>query len=346
MNFIGCATLPQREALPVYNLHNASYLALSNLCASGGINWDYDTLSRTITLTRDAHKINMMLGDDLVLVDGRLVNLRHPVDIYQGIIVVPRRFKEEILDNLFKEYQPRPKPAALPSRIRKVIIDAGHGGKDPGAIGQSGLREKVVTLDIAKRLAKILEANGIDVVMTRSSDRFISLPQRVNIANNSGADIFLSIHANANRVRRLYGFEAYYVSGTVDDSKRALAAAQQAALKLENCSLTNTSLNLKAILWDMIYTHNRAESIELARSICKKVNRNLDTKILGVKDARFYILKGARTPAVLVETGFLSNRKEERMLRNGYYRQAIAESIAQGLISYGQEIAFREVSLR
>jgi N-acetylmuramoyl-L-alanine amidase len=222
------------------------------------------------------------------------------------------------------------------------VIDAGHGGEDPGAIGRSGLREKDVTLDIAKRLSKLLKAEGIEVITTRSTDRFVPLSSRVEVANRSKADLFLSIHANANRVKSLNGFEVYYVSSSTDDSKRALIAAQDAPLDLDSSCFADSSLNLKAILWDMIYTNSRAESIELARSICKTIDRNSDTRILGIKGARFYVLKGVRIPAVLIEVGFLSNAGEERMLKNSYSRQKIAENIVEGINDYAQELVLTE----
>ncbi|MDP3731516.1 MAG: N-acetylmuramoyl-L-alanine amidase, partial [Candidatus Omnitrophota bacterium] len=124
----------------------------------------------------------------------------------------------------------------------------------------------------------------------------------------------------------------------VSDSKRALYSAQHAALNLDKSSFTQSpSLNLKATLWDMIHTSNRAESVRLASDICSVVDLNCNTKVIGVKGAPFYVLKGAHMPAILVETGFLSNYQEERLMRNAYYRQQIAESIAQGIKKYARD---------
>jgi N-acetylmuramoyl-L-alanine amidase len=293
-----------------------------------------------VRLTKDYHKINLRVGDTLVLIDDNPSHLKNPVELYQGTVAVPLRFKEQILDPLLRESRSVPKANLALSKIRKIVIDAGHGGTDPGAIGRTGLREKNVTLDLVKRLNTILKSDGFQTVLTRSSDRFIPLPSRVDIANNSGADIFVSIHANANRVRSLKGFEVYYVSPSVDDSKRALLAAQEQVLNLDRKCFASNSLNLKTILWDMIYTENRAESIELSHSICNKVKLNLDTEILGIKGARFLVLKGTYMPAVLVEIGFLSNAQEEQLLKNGYYRQQMAEAIAQAIESYAQGLIF------
>jgi len=341
----GCASVPSKEAaLPVYNLNGASYLPLISLCDSRGIAWDYDAISKTVTLSQGTHIINLLVGDNLAMVDGRAQMLKYPVDIYQGTVVVPLRFKEEIIDALFEKTPAGTPAVSLRSRIKKVVIDSGHGGNDPGALGKSGLREKLVNLDVAKRICSLLKSQGIDVVMTRSNDQYVSLERRVEIANNSRADLFISIHANANRVKGLKGFEVYYISSDIDDAARAMLAAKSSDLNLANAILAERSLNLKAILWDMVYTYNRAEAVELARSICQAIDRNLGMKILGIKAARFQVLKGVQIPAVLVEMGFLSNSGEEGMLKNNYYRQKIAESIADGIKDYGYRLTIAEAN--
>lgn len=340
----GCATIPTTEALPAYNINGAVYYSLVSLCDSRNIDWQYDTFTRTAVLTSGLHKINLRAGDTFVLVDGRPLEINHPVDIYQGTLVVPYKFKEQVIDDLFKESYPLQKIAFPILKIKKIVIDAGHGGVDPGATGKSGLREKDVNLDIAKRLSILLRSEGIEVVMTRTIDRFVPLSTRVEIANNARADLFLSIHANANRVRRLNGFEVYYVAGTVSDSKRAYAAAKSAVLNLDSACFASQSLDLKAILWDMTYTYSRAESIELSRAICRSIDSNLGVPALRIKGAGFQILKEARMPAVLIEVGFLSNYDEERKLKNSYYRQKVVESIAQGVGDYARGFMLMEAS--
>jgi N-acetylmuramoyl-L-alanine amidase len=339
----GCATVPRREVLPTYNIGGVTYVPLLSLCDSENIAWEYDTFTRKVNLTKDAHKISLMVGERLVLVDGAEQYLKHPVDIYQGTAVVPYKFKEQILDTLFKKVYPQ---RQIPlSKIKKVVIDAGHGGTDPGSIGKLGLREKYVNLDIAKRLSSLLKSQGIDVMMTRSTDTFVPLARRVAIANNAKADLFISIHSNANRVRSLNGFEVYYVSPNVSDSKRALYSAQHEALDLDRAFFAySPSLNLKAILWDMIYTSNRAEALRLSQYVCRAIDNNLNTRVLGVKGGPFYVLKSVHMPAILIEVGYLSNYNEERLIRNSYYRQQITEGIAEGLRNYIRDSAFIEVA--
>lgn len=339
----GCATVPRREVLPTYNLDGVTYLSLISLCDSRNVTWEYDTFTRRFSLGKGQDRINLMVGDRLALVNDQVKTLNHPVDIYQGAVVVPYQFKKEIFDPLFGEPLVSPQRPLLP-KIKKIVIDAGHGGNDPGAIGKTGLREKQITLDIAKRLNKLLRESGIETVMTRTTDRFIPLSLRADIANNSAADLFISIHANANRVKGLNGFEIYYISPYTDDYKRAMYAARHAHLNIENSCFSSQSDVLKAILWDMIYNYNRGQSIKLARSICRNIGSALDTRILGIKAANFYVLKGANMPAVLIEVGFISNPQEESRLKNSYYRQQITEAIAEGIDSYSRNLSFAEAS--
>jgi N-acetylmuramoyl-L-alanine amidase len=341
----GCETVPPAEFLPTYAIGNISYTPLIALCESKGISWDYDTFTGLTTLNKNNHKINFRLNDTLIIIDGKPQHLKHPVQLYQGAIVIPSKFKEEILETIF--------PSAVASKeiqlplikIHKVVLDAGHGGSDPGTIGKTGMREKFINLDMAYRLKKILEDSGVEVVMTRSSDVFIPLERRVEIANKSKADIFISIHANANRVRSLNGFEVYYINSTFSlDSQRALESAKENPLDLENCSLLNRTLTLKAILWDMIYTSNRAEAVTLAKAICRQMSHDLDVRVIGTKSANFYVLKGTNIPSILLEIGFLSNQKEETRLSNSYYRQQLAEALAKGIQSYARDYRFTEAS--
>ena len=347
--FSGCATGPTKPAghaaLPVYNLNGASYVPLVPLCDTYGINWEYDTFTRTVVLTKDLHRFNLTIGEKMILADGRPENLTHPVEMYQGTVVVPIKLQERLV-TLFAKAMPQPAPLqeVCLLRIRKVVIDAGHGGNDPGAIGKTGVQEKNVNLDIAKRLGKLLSDAGFQVVFTRSRDNFIPLEQRVGIANSSGADLFLSIHSNANRVKGLNGFEVYYVSPALNDCRRALLAAKESRPALNTGTVAGDNLNLRATLWNLIYTACRAESMELARSLCRSIDRDLDTRVLGVKGANYYVLKGARMPAVLIEIGFLSNTREEKLLKNDFYRQQIAEAIADGIQSYARDYTIMEAS--
>ena len=343
----GCATVAPHVAVPAYSINGVTYYPLVNLCDLRGVDIKYDTLIHAAYLSKDAKRVNLRVGDELVLVNDNLVHLNSSIDIYQGTIVVPSQFKEQVFDVLF------PQVIATHHRLSherinliKVVIDAGHGGNDPGAIGRNGLREKDVNLDIVRRLGDLLRAEGVYTVFTRSSDRFIPLSTRVNIANKSGADLFISIHSNANRSRSASGFEVYYVAPSISDSKRAYMTARSASLHLKNAVFASNSQDLQAIIWDMIYTNSRAESIELSHSLCKVMDSCINANILGVKGARYQVLKGVRMPGILIEVGFVSNLNEERLLRTSVYRQKLAEGILEGIREYSQDMALVEVSSR
>ncbi|TRZ47758.1 hypothetical protein D4Q80_04675 [bacterium] len=342
LSFSGCATIPEGPVIPSYSLNGITYMPLIPLCEANGVKLEYDNITRTAVLSRGLHKVSLMVGDRTILVDGEPRYLNHPVDLYEGAVVVPAKLEEILNSIIIREGYSYTRPDLSLSRIKKVVIDAGHGGNDPGAIGRSGMREKAVNLDIAKRLAKILKDDGIQVLMTRSGDSAVSLENRVDVANNSQADFFISVHSNANRVRSLNGFEIYYLVSRNDDYKWLLSAAESTSLGLDPACFAGRSRNLKAILWDMVYTYNRAESLRLSRSICRSIGSNLQTKVIGIKRAGFYVLRGVRMPAILIEIGFLSNSDEERLLRNSYYRQQIADAIASGITNYVRDYAFTE----
>jgi len=343
----GCATVPPSSTIPAYSINGSTYYPLISLCQLRGVDMQYDTLISTAYLSKDAKRLNLRAGDSLVLVNDSPMHLSSPIDIYQGTIVVPKQFKEQVFDILFPQsVSTYRQPVRGKVKLSKVVIDAGHGGNDPGAIGKNGLREKDVNLDIARKLSDLLRAEGVHTVLTRSNDRFIPLSTRVSIANKSGADLFISIHSNANRSRSLCGFEVYYVAPSVSDSKRAYMTARSASLNIKNAVITNSSQDLEAIIWDMIYTNSRAESIDLAHSLCKVMDSSVDANILGIKGARFQVLKGVRTPGVLIEVGFVSNLNEEKLLRTSAYRQKLAEGILEGVRSYSQNMALVEVSAR
>jgi N-acetylmuramoyl-L-alanine amidase len=343
----GCATVPTGENITTYSIGGATYYPLVTLCDLRGVTMQYDALLRTACLSKDGQRVNLRVGDALVLVNDNAMHLNSPIDAYQGTIAVPRQFKEQIFDVLFRqETLVHRRTQTSKIRLNKVVIDSGHGGNDPGAIGRNGLKEKDVNLDIAKRLSSFLRAEGVQTVLTRSTDKFIPLSTRVNIANKSGADLFISIHSNAARSRSLCGFEVYYVAPSVSDSKRAALTARSASLNLKDTVFSSDTQDLKTIVWDMIYTNSRAESIELSHSLCKIMDASIDANILGVKNARFQVLKGITMPGILIEVGFVSNLNEERLLKTSAYREKLAAGILEGIREYSQNMALVEVASR
>lgn len=219
------------------------------------------------------------------------------------------------------------------SKIRRIVVDPGHGGHDPGAVGPNGIQEKDVVLAIGLRLRELFrEELGVDVVMTRSTDVFIPLEERTAIANKVGADLFLSVHANAAPNRLAAGIETYYLNLAKTD-KVAQLAAKENGTTLEKVSV------LQAILFDLMANYKLNDSAHLAdevqKSLCKKIRtRFSDVKNLGVKQGPFYVLVGASMPSILVETAFLSNAVEESRLKDPLYQETAAQGILEGVRSY------------
>ena len=221
-----------------------------------------------------------------------------------------------------------------------IVVDAGHGGKDHGAKSVTGIKEKEVNIKIAKHVKSILvNRYKYRVVMTRKDDTFISLKDRSKISNKCNADLFVSIHANAAKRESAHGIETYFL-GT-SHNKQALETAAR-----ENRGLVNSVKDdrVQQILASLITTTKINDSSRLASRVqeklfrsSKKVNRNL--KNLGVKEGPFYVLHGADMPSILVEVGFLTNRKEAKMLSKSQYVYRLASSIAEGIHKYLQDKA-------
>ena len=230
---------------------------------------------------------------------------------------------------------------ALGLKIKTVVIDPGHGGHDPGAIGPNGVKEKDINLKIAKELKKILDNKGKEigvekVYLTRSTDRFIPLEERTAIAKKYNADLFISLHCNASTNRRAAGSETYILSFT--KNKRSLEVAAR-----ENATTTKGLSDLDDILKKYLLSSKIEESEKFAAyvqsSIYNEVSRKYRAfKNKGVKRAPFIVLVGADIPSILVETSFISNPTEEKRLNNSRYRTRIAEGIYNGIKQYSSEI--------
>jgi N-acetylmuramoyl-L-alanine amidase len=225
-------------------------------------------------------------------------------------------------------------------KIRTIAIDAGHGGHDPGAIGRSGLKEKNITLDVAKRLAALVkERLGCNVIMTRDKDVFIPLEERPFIAKSKGADLFVSIHVNANRRRNARGIETYVQSLRASDREAMATAARENAMSTKKLSELKSELD--RIFADLTRDDKIEESLYLADSVqgslvnnLKTVNRHADDLKARIKRAFFYVLINTEMPSILAEIGFISNPDEERLLKQDSYRQAIAEALFKGVKKY------------
>lgn len=219
--------------------------------------------------------------------------------------------------------------------LQTVVVDAGHGGHDPGA-SHFGLKEKHLALDIAKRLRSELQQTGLNVVMTRQTDQFIPLSGRPALANRLQADVFISVHINANRNRRVSGIEVYYPRASV------VSANAPWPPSVASSEVAVPSTTIKQVLWDLVLGRARSQSHRLASAICHAMRSGLQVPCRGVKPARFVVLREAQMPAVLVEVGYVSNEAEARRLGSPDYRQAAAESIGRGVAAYIRERSARQ----
>ena len=223
----------------------------------------------------------------------------------------------------------RPIPASRPATLSHIVLDPGHGGEDCGAQGRHGLCEKVVTLDLALRVRKLLEAKGMRITMTREDDRKLTLEQRVEVAQQAGADLFVSFHINSSPNRSARGVETYVYGQSV--SNRTVADL----VKRENAEADYVDI----IVNDLQQRLHHDSSIRVAGSVEDELVSKLNVQGRSgkrVKEAPFYVLARARRPAVLLEVGFISNLEEEAKMRGSNWRQRVAESIADGLGQIGR----------
>jgi len=214
--------------------------------------------------------------------------------------------------------------------VRRIVIDPGHGGKDIGAKGyDKRYCEKQATLDIGKRVAELLkEQDGVEVLMTRDTDKYISLKYRTEFANRHNADLFVSIHCNSNPRSLATGTETYTYSARPSNKLAAVAAVN------EN-GYGNDLANIFADLHNKGYSRN---SYELAKRVEERIRDRLKQHLRHIQHAPFYVLRQVDMPAILIETAFISNKSEEIKLRDPYWRDKIAKAIVDGIVDYKQSV--------
>jgi len=235
-----------------------------------------------------------------------------------------------------KKYEYRVKPPTRIDRNKIIVIDPGHGGKDPGAIGYRGYKEKNVVLGIGRELRNILKARGYRVYMTRDRDHFVTLRNRTKFANRKNADIFISIHANAvskRHANKTYGLETYYLSKSRSKRAKRVAAVENSA------DLADMNYYGKESFLNTLNSHNiiaaNKLAIDLQRSTLSLLKKKYKhVKDAGVREGPFWVLVGAQMPAVLVEVGFVTNPREAKRLVNRTYQKTLAKGLANGVERY------------
>ncbi len=306
-------------------------IALSKFAKANNFSYTIRTFQDDILLRGREAEIILKLGSPYALINSRAYNLLSAVTYDKGEVYVSSRLKnywtEEDRSFSFPGFS-----GIVP--IRTIVIDPGHGGKDPGALSRWGLKEKDVNLDIAKRVKRILQESGFRVYLTRERDCFISLKERVLFSQRKKADLFISIHANANRSRSTRGFEVYYLAQKFTDTEAKALAAAENLCDQEQISL---SRDLKMIIGDMLNSENRRESLLLSQEVLDQA-RSLGIRVRNAKGAPFYVLKFNHAPSILVETGYLTNFYEAKMLKSGFYREQIAQAITAGVSAFKDRV--------
>jgi N-acetylmuramoyl-L-alanine amidase len=223
-------------------------------------------------------------------------------------------------------------------KIDKIVIDPGHGGRDPGARGRGNTREKDVVLDIAKKLKKIFEKKSdVQVFMTRETDEYISLKDRTQFANKKEGKLFISIHANWNRNSQVSGATTYFLGLAKSEEALDIAQRENEVIKYEGNGDDSNYSNEMKILATMAQNDYNKESQELAAMIQKDMEQHSGLADRGVKQAGFYVMVGASMPNVLVETAFLSNPREEKLLKSSSFQQKVAEAIFESVMRFKEK---------
>ncbi len=327
----GCAAVTTGRRPSAYRLSERNaYTELNSFCRIYKLNYHFNSLYDIVRLSSSDINVKLVLGSHYAFYNGRIISLKKPPYSYKGKIFIPA----ELAGSIFIKSL----PSALPSRalfpaanglkpisIRTIVIDPGHGGKDPGAISKRGLEEKSITIKIARYLERELEARGFKVYLTRNSDVYLTLKERVQFARSHKADLFISVHANSNHSSKIKGVEVYYLSDKYFDSE------SKAVVMAENAPFHSIrglySKDTQRIVWDLMCTENNTISLDFAKTVVSTL-RGMGFKVRPPKGAPFYVLKYAYVPSILVESGYLSNPSEEKLLRKPYYQKQVARGVA------------------
>jgi len=267
-------------------------------------------------------------------------NMTHDIIQQEGKYLLPAGFLKVILPLILKDRislqgDKLLATAPIDNSIRRIVLDPGHGGKDPGAVGYSKKHfEKEIVLELALKLKKKLEQQlDVVVLLSRDKDEFVSLQQRTKFANENHADLFISLHCNAHRNSKVDGVEVYYLSTAKTDEARAVEALEnQVVYEYEGGKdAVKKYDDLAFILADMAQSEHLEESYNLGANLQSALVNSTKSYDRGVKQANFYVLRGAFMPAVLIEYGFLSNKDEEKKLANSSYQDKLIESTFTGI---------------
>jgi N-acetylmuramoyl-L-alanine amidase len=313
-----------------FQMLGRDYLSVTDLARSCGTRVQVSERAGIYTFNLGKRQVRLMPGFDVAYVDGEAVNLGAPVAFNDaGELSVPAR--------LLGPAGPKAAAASDSIPLKRVVIDAGHGGQDSGALGTARVQEKDVALGVALRLKEALESRGVEVVMTRQSDRFVPLPQRSEIANRSGADLFLSIHCNACPAGGISGVETFSQSPAITDAQRARkASARLAPADMIPGAARKMSPSAEQAVFSAYLAQQRRQSLALAGCLQDEMVRSLGEADRGVKVKNLAVLRETFIPAALVEVGFITDAATEQQMRSPARRQKIADALLAGLGRYAR----------
>lgn len=331
----GTGTAPSSPVQP-------DYILLDEVQAAFSLDLEVDPVTRVHRLRSGLMEVSLCPGMAHILVDQTLQRLPMPVLCVDGKTLVPGELARLMRGRMAPAKPsvptlPRPQAFAPEPRIQRVVvIDAGHGGKDPGAISSRGLQEKEVTLGVVERLGRMLEARGHRVILTRSRDHYLTLKERVELCQREQPDLFVSIHINSSPNRSAAGFETYFSA-----ARLVLGADGDSAPKMGDLdrrlgdACARLSKEDREFLYSLTFAEFQAEGERLARAIQASLSSSLSARLdRGVKPGRWYVVRWSQAPAVLVELGFLSHAATESQMKTDAYREQLAQALLRGIESY------------
>ncbi len=326
-----CAELPGVLAYRLDGGEGEVYVPLQTVALEAGARLIEDEPSGRVVIEKNGRRVFLCVGMALICSETDSLQLEHAVKRDAAGVSIPMK-AAGWLKRFFASAVERPPHPTKARSPHKVVIDAGHGGKDPGAIGKNGLKEKIITLAIARRVARRLRVKGVHVVMTRTRDVFIPLDRRVAITNAEEPDLFVSIHANicpSNRYTT--GVEVYYPRESLGDVGRAERIAPRLR-ELQGVRFGRGDRYLALALCSTLLETSRRVSVTVARKVCRSISDATDTPYRGIRGAGFRVLKSALCPAILVEVDYLSNPRMERKFRSSSYLDKVANAIVEGIL--------------
>ena len=320
-----CTTISKRSVQKSFSKER--YTNIDTFCKKYDLEYDYDTVSDIVRIYSDGRQIKLLLNSNIGSFNEVIFNLDSRLIYKNGSIWLPKGLDKIFSKDDFAVLRPV-------FQIKTIVIDPGHGGKDPGAISSRGLKEKDINLVVSKYLKQALEGYGFKVILTRDKDIYLSLGERTEVAKRYKADLFISIHANSNCSKNVKGAEIYHLlPSRLNSTKRALQLA-----KTESFFGRKFSGEVETILWDLSIRRNFSSSVELS-NILYFTFKKLGINVKQPRKAPFYVLRFAYVPSVLVEMGYLSNYQEEKILRKKYYQKQIVNAISQAIVSLDRRYA-------